>query len=71
LGSIDPETGQLTPFYNPRGQKWKDHFNLDGARIIGTTSVGRVTVTILQVNHPDRISERERLIRAGKFGGGE
>ncbi|MEG3841963.1 HNH endonuclease [Microcoleus sp. herbarium14] len=29
LGSIDPETQQLTPFFNPHLQKWSDHFRLD------------------------------------------
>lgn len=32
LGSLDPETGQLTPFFNPRAQRWAEHFRLDGAR---------------------------------------
>lgn len=25
LGSLDPETGRLTPFFNPRTQPWADH----------------------------------------------
>lgn len=28
LGSIDPETQQLTPFFNPRLHQWSDHFRL-------------------------------------------
>ena len=32
LESIDPDTGQLTPFFNPRIQDWGDHFRLDGPR---------------------------------------
>ena len=67
LGSLDPETGQLTPFFNPRAQQWDDHFRLDGARIVPLTPEGRVTVAILRLNHPDRILERQRLIRAGKY----
>ena len=67
LGSLDPETGQLTPFFNPRTQRWADHFRLDGARIVPLTPEGRVTVAILQLNHPDRIVERRRLIQAGKY----
>jgi hypothetical protein len=67
LGSLDPETGQLTSFFSPRTQKWADHFRLDGAWIIPLTPEGRVTVTILQFNHPDRIQERQRLIQAGKY----
>jgi len=67
LGSLDPETGQLTPFFNPRTQRWADHFRLDGARIVPLTPEGRGTVAILQLNHPDRIVERQRLIQAGKY----
>lgn len=48
LGSIDPETGQLTPFFNPRTQAWEDHFRLEGAEIRPMSSNGRVTVSILQ-----------------------
>ena len=67
LGSLDPETGQLTPFYHPRTQQWAEHFQLDGAQILPLTPEGRVTVTILQLNHPDRIRERARLIEAGRY----
>jgi len=67
LGSLDPETGQLTPFFNPRTQRWADHFRLDEARIVPLTPEGRVTVAILQFNHPHRIVERQRLIQAGKY----
>ena len=67
LGSLDPETGQLTPFFNPRTQQWTKHFRLDGAWIAPLTPEGRVTVAILQLNHPDRILERQRLIQAGEY----
>jgi hypothetical protein len=67
LGSLDPETGQLTPFFNPRTQRWDEHFRFDGARIVPLTPEGRVTVAILQLNHPDRILERQRLIQAENY----
>ena len=67
LGSLDPETGQLTPFFNPRTQEWLEHFQLDGAWIVPLTPEGRVTVVILRCNHPDRIMERRRLIQAGEY----
>lgn len=67
LGSIDPETGQLTPFYNPRTQTWRDHFQLHDATIMPLSSEGRVTVIILQFNHPDRREERQQLIAAGLY----
>lgn len=61
LGSIDPETGLLTPFFNPRTQPWEDHFKIVGTEIVPLTAEGRVTAAILQFNHIDRQQERERL----------
>ncbi|HLV33522.1 MAG TPA: HNH endonuclease signature motif containing protein [Spirillospora sp.] len=43
IGSIDRETGQLTPLYNPRTQNWDDHFHLDGPVFEPLTPEGRVT----------------------------
>ena len=67
LGSIDPETQQLTPFFNPRLQKWSDHFRLDRGTIVPLTPQGRVTAKILQFNLPERILEREQLITSGQY----
>lgn len=67
LGSIDPETGVLTAFYNPRKEVWSDHFILEGALIRPITPAGRVTVAILQLNNADRLTERELLIGGGQY----
>ena len=67
LASIDPETGALTPFFNPRIQSWDDHFQLDGPNIVAKTATGRVTVAILQLNHPDRLRERADLVAIGMY----
>ena len=67
LGSLDPESGQLTPLFNPRPQQWTEYFRLDGAWIVPLTPEGRVTVAILQLNHPDRILERQRLIQFEEY----
>lgn len=65
LASIDPETGQITPLFHPRRDRWADHFRLSGARFEALTATGRVTVRLLQLNHADRIEEREALLRLG------
>lgn len=67
LGSLDPETGQLTPFFNPRTQVWTEHFRLDGAYIVPLTPEGRVTAAIFGFNLSDRIQERQRLLDAGVY----
>ena len=41
LASIDPETNELTAFYNPRTQTWSDHFVLQGAEIAPLTAFGQ------------------------------
>jgi hypothetical protein len=67
LTSVDPETGSIVPLYHPRRQRWTEHFQLQGAFFIPLTPTGRVTVRLLQLNHVDRIEEREFLIEVGVF----
>ena len=67
LASLDPETGELIPLFHPRKDRWSDHFRLDEARFEPLTAKGRVTVRLLQLNHPNRVRERALLIEAGLF----
>ncbi|RUT01606.1 hypothetical protein DSM106972_067030 [Dulcicalothrix desertica PCC 7102] len=52
----DPETQQEVPLFNPRGQKWSDHFiwSEDATKIIGVTSIGRATCNRLDLNDERR-----------------
>jgi len=65
LASIDAESGDIVPLFNPRRDRWIDHFRLENARIVPLTASGRSTVRLLQLNHPDRIEERLLLVAAG------
>ena len=65
LTSIDPQTGAIVPLFHPRHDRWTEHFRLVGGRIEPLTSVGRVTERLLQLNHPNRVEEREHLVTAG------
>ncbi|MEW5938623.1 MAG: HNH endonuclease signature motif containing protein, partial [Chloroflexota bacterium] len=67
VGSYDPETGALVSFFNPRKQKWKDHFRLEGAMIQPLTPEARVTVKILRLNDEQQIEEREQWIALGLY----
>jgi 5-methylcytosine-specific restriction endonuclease McrA len=69
LSSIDPETGAILSLFHPRRERWADHFRLDGNRIEPLTPIGRVTVRLLQLNHPDRLQERSLLLAAGLLPG--
>jgi hypothetical protein len=59
IASLDG--AQLVPLFNPRTQVWSEHFMCQGERIIGLTSVGRVTVQLLNMNDPDRLELRRFL----------
>jgi len=52
LTAMDPETGEKTDLYNPRKDEWHEHFiwSADGLRVIGLTSKGRASVTLLGFN---------------------
>jgi 5-methylcytosine-specific restriction endonuclease McrA len=63
LAGIDPETKLLVPLFNPRTQRWNDHFNREGPRIVGLTPEGRATSRLLGMNSTPRIELRISLER--------
>jgi hypothetical protein len=65
LASIDPETGGLERLFNPRCEQWHEHFEFSGGTILARTAIGRVTIRLLQLNRPERVTERDLMQRAG------
>lgn len=66
--AIDPQTGEEVALFNPRVQQWRQHFRWseDGLRILGTTAVGRATVTALHLDDdPDALLVRSYWVIAG------
>jgi hypothetical protein len=61
IASIDPETGQLTPLFNPCVDSWANHYQLSNGEIISLTAQGRATVRLLRLNRATRIQERRLL----------
>jgi hypothetical protein len=62
---VDPDTGQVTPLFNPREHDWTEHFaysTSDGTILQGNTSMGRATVDRLQMNSPTMLVIRRLLI---------
>jgi hypothetical protein len=57
IAAFDEESGAEVPLFNPRSDRWKDHFiwSVDGLSIISLTAIGRATVAALAFN-------RERII---------
>lgn len=67
IASIDGVTDELVPLFNPRTQRWSEHFRLEGGRIIPLTATGPVTERILRLNLPKRLEVRQRLAAIGKY----
>ncbi len=67
ITSVDPKTGEVISLFNPRAQRWSDHFEVEGVRIIGKTSEGRTTVNFLRLNAFERLIERAEWATAGRF----
>lgn len=67
LAGLDPDTGHMTRLFNPRTDQWNAHFKFDGADISGTDAIGKATVTVLAMNHPQQLDVRQALIDEGIF----
>jgi len=67
VGSIHWESGQFVRFFNPRTDRWADHFVLAGSRVEGVTAIGAVTARILGFNSGERIQERQTLQRMNRY----
>jgi hypothetical protein len=67
IASVDPETKRTTALFNPRLDRWVEHFRIDGVHIIGLTPVGRATTALLQFPHPEREEARRNLQAAGSY----
>jgi hypothetical protein len=63
LTGIDPMTGQISTLFDPRRDRWPDHFSFRGPIIEGLTAVGRTTVKLFSMNDTRRIERRELLSR--------
>lgn len=66
IGSV-AASGEFTRFYNPRTDRWRDHFDLRGAIIEPQSPIGEVTARVLGMNESERILERRLLHRLGRY----
>lgn len=62
--TVDPLTGETLSLFNPRTQKWSDHFlwNPDGTKVEGITAIGRATICRMRMNNPVIIVARRRWV---------
>src|SRR5437773_1337898 len=52
IAALDPSSKLVVPLFNPRTNRWSDHFRWtsDGLQIRGRTPIGRATVRLLRMN---------------------
>ena len=67
IGSLSHTTGQYCRLFNPRIDRWTEHFSIEGVQIVGRSDVAQVTIKILRLNDQERVVERELLQRIGEY----
>jgi len=67
LSGRDALTGKIVRLFNPRRQRWKQHFVWRGPLLIGRTPTGRATIEVLDINDPQRVELRRLLMKEGEW----
>jgi hypothetical protein len=65
IAGVDPESGQLVRLFHPRNDRWPEHFEFEGGRVVGKTPVGRATVQVLAMNAKEPLLFRIELLHTG------
>jgi hypothetical protein len=62
LASVDEATGEIVRLYHPRLDSWDIHMEMltDGS-VVARTAIGRVTVSLLNLNRPELLAIRKLL----------
>lgn len=66
--AVDPRTRRYAPIFNPRIDRWEDHFgwSADRLEIRGRSATGRATVRLLHMNRSVARHIRYLLLLAGE-----
>jgi hypothetical protein len=68
VAALDPETGEATKLYDPRRQKWSEHFQIEpDASLTGIGPEGRATIVVLRINEESRVKHRRLLLALGEY----
>lgn len=67
IAAPDAHTGEVVRLFDPRRQRWLDHFDwsADGSLIVGKTPIGRATVAALRMNRVELVEARRAWVLAG------
>jgi hypothetical protein len=64
LAGWSEEERAVVRLFHPRQDAWEDHFAWDGPILNGLSSIGRVTINVLRINHPEAVEFRRLLLQA-------
>jgi hypothetical protein len=69
IASLVPGTQRLVRLFNPRIDRWDDHFRANAQTLLieSLTDEGRVTAQLLGFNELERVLERQSLIQIGHY----
>jgi hypothetical protein len=67
IGSIHWATNTFVRFFNPRIDRWRDHFTLVNNRIEPLSAIAETTERILGFNTTERLLERDALIALQRY----
>lgn len=67
IAGRDPVTRELTRLFDPRRDRWRQHFAWQGAILVGLSAIGRTTVQVLAINDDVLVKVRTALIAEGRF----
>ncbi len=67
IAALDAQTNATVRLFNPRLEKWDDHFTWseNADRILGITPTGRATVIALNLNRPSLVRARQAWVTVG------
>lgn len=64
--AVDPQSGTEVLLFNPRSQRWSDHFRWNREQVAPLTATGRATVNALELNRPLILAIRREEILRGR-----
>lgn len=73
ISGVDPLTGRKVKLFNPRRQRWLNHFgwNSDFTMVVGKSQTGRATIATLHLNRQGVVNIRRAVSQTGLHPPGE
>lgn len=65
IAGLDPLDSSLTRLFNPRTDRWSEHFQFRRGEIIPLSAIGRTTLYVVNLNAPVRVMARRLLMATG------